>query len=82
MSLQDDIVDLLRQNGPMEREFIAIRLCVASNQRLDAALLLLIADGQVERFDHGQCLRIPGDQRKRGAGNLMELWRDQRRVTA
>lgn len=73
MALHDDILELLQANGPMEVEFIRIRLCIASQARLEAALFVLQHEGRIERVNArggATAYRLPGDAREPGPGDI------------
>lgn len=84
MSLADEVVELLRENGPMEVEFIRNRLCVASKARLDAALFVAKHDGRIEccSGEGSWAYRIAGDTRKPLAGDIIGLWKQRRGASA
>jgi hypothetical protein len=85
MSLADEVVELLKANGPMEVEFVRNRLCIASKARLDAALFLATHEGRIEACNGGEgsrAFRIPGDTRAPLAGDVIGLWRQRRRASA
>ncbi len=64
-TIDDDIVELLRDEGPLIAQDVRTRLSVASQSRFDVALLFLIEEGIVERISCGMAsgLRIVGDPR-------------------
>jgi len=64
--LATDIVDLLRDTGPLHNSVIRSRIGVASGERFAAALYLAISDGSIERVTegNGNALRIVGDTRR------------------
>ncbi len=63
--LAGDIVDLLREVGPLNASELRRRLGIASRDRFMAAVLLLKEDGTVEQVREVNeiTLRIPGDTR-------------------
>lgn len=65
MSLADDVIELLHVEGPMDSEFIRIRLCVASEARFRAALFIAEQECRIERAGgvNSSIFRIPGDTR-------------------
>jgi hypothetical protein len=80
--LSDDVVELLTQAGPLEPEFIRVRLCVASEARMQAALLVATEEGRIERVNggyRGDSFRVKGDVRVPGAGDihLQNKWKQK-----
>lgn len=86
MSLTDDIVDLLKAEGPMETEFIRTRLCVASKARFEAAVYMAMEHRRIETFRAGKggagAYRIPGDTREILPGDIWSVWERRRRKVA
>lgn len=86
MSLRQDIVELLTKVGPLTREDIRTRLCVASESRLDAAMFVLKQECRIETVyvGRGQGYRVPGDTRALMAGDihLQNKWKRKARRAA
>lgn len=64
-TIDDDIVELLREAGPLHLATVRTRLSIASESRFTTALFFLIEEGVVERCSGGKesALRLVGDPR-------------------
>lgn len=74
------ITDLLRERGPLDREEIATRLCVASATRLAAAITIAVRRQWISQVYRSgdRCWRVMGDTRGRGPSTLQDLYRHRR----
>lgn len=62
---QDSVLELLRELGPLEFKDMRVRLCIASGARLEAAVMVLASEGQIEPCGTPTCraYRLRGDTR-------------------
>jgi hypothetical protein len=62
---QGSVLDLLREVGPLQLDEMRTRLCIASAARLEAAVMVLSAEGAIEPrgSPSSRAYRIKGDER-------------------
>jgi hypothetical protein len=77
--LQQEIVHLLQINGPMDWEDVRTRLCIASQARMEAAVMMLQLSNVLQQITgSSQTLRLVGDSRPPPVRNVDDLYKRRR----